>query len=170
MLTSLGILILCADGGGGQASWSVACFFNRGLKVCYRDDTGKMTHPRTLGRQIDIGLKHAGYLVQRLFYPADAGRAGHFLYRQLGSFLTHAISGVLNGVNRCLRVCRAAEGEIGAFGGQIDRSAIHAGYRLQRTFDTAYTRGAGHAFDRQAQSGDRGHRRGGVGFERNGSH
>ena len=155
-LTTLGVMIACTCRIDGQAAGLVTRLFDRRFKVRRGNDPGKVAHPRALGRQVDVGFEHARDLCERLFDPAHARRAGHVLDRELGGLFAHSVAGTLDGANRSPRIGQAKEGEVGTFGGEIDRGRLHSGDRVQRPLDAANAGGTGHALDWQAQAGDGG--------------
>lgn len=152
-LTTLGVMIACTCRIDGQAAGLVTRLFDRRFKVRRGNDPGKVAHPRALGRQVDVGFEHARGLCERLFDPAHARRAGHVLDRELGGLFAHRVAGTLDGANRSPRIGQAKEGEVGTFGGEIDRGCLDVRDGFQRALDAADARGTGHALDRQAQTG-----------------
>jgi hypothetical protein len=152
-LTTLGVMIACTPRIGGQAAGLVTRLFDRCFKVGRGNDPGKVAHPRALCRQVDVGVEHTRDLSERLLDPAHARRTGHVLDRELGGFFPHGVAGTLDGADRRLRIDQANEGEVGTFGGEIDRGCLDVRDGFQRALDAADARGTGHALDRQAQTG-----------------
>ncbi|MNG95047.1 hypothetical protein D3C79_540720 [compost metagenome] len=152
VLTTFTVLIASIRRIRGQRSRRIPRLFDRCLKVGHRQGAGKVTYLRAFCGQIDSGLEHARNLFECLLYPAYARGAGHALDRQLKGLLWDAVTRTFDGVYRCLRIGHAGKGQIGTFGGQIDRSRMHARYGIECALDTTYARSTGHAFDRQAQA------------------
>ncbi|MNE16829.1 hypothetical protein D3C80_1097830 [compost metagenome] len=107
---------------------------------------------RTFVGQVDTDLLYAGYFGQCPFDPAGAGGAGHAADLQLQALVGHMVAGLFDrldqgrqAIGRCLNAC--------LFGGEVDADLFGAADFTQGTLDPASTAGAGHADNRQIESG-----------------
>ncbi|MNF74531.1 hypothetical protein D3C84_565680 [compost metagenome] len=111
---------------------------------------------RLLGGQVDADREHARQLRQGALDAADATGAGHAGDGQFQTFAGHPIAGAGNGGEQLLQAVRRRL-DARLFAGQVDRGAGDVGHLAQGALDPAGAAGAGHAADRQIESGQIGH-------------
>ncbi|MNO83237.1 hypothetical protein D3C76_745340 [compost metagenome] len=107
--------------------------------------------------QVDADALDPRHFAQRPLDPADAGGAGHAVDAQFQALPRYAVTGFFH----CVHQGRQAVGrrlDPGLLGGQVDADGTGADDFAQGALDTPGAAGAGHAGNRQIESGGFGHR------------
>ncbi len=107
--------------------------------------------------EVDADAFHPGDLVQGALDAADAGCAGHAVDTQFDGLLGDAVTGAFH---RCQQRRQAVARRLhaGLLGGEVDADGTGAADFAQGALDTPGATGAGHAGNRQIESGGIGHR------------
>ncbi len=131
----------------GQQFGVVTCFANSGYEVGGAKHAGHAPHRGLLCGEVDIGLRDAWHVSQRLFDSACAGGAGHAGNRELALLLDDIVACPLDRFRERLGIrAGGIVANIGPFIGEIDRG-LHTGQRRERLFHTPGAGGAGHSLD-----------------------
>src|SRR5690606_38636048 len=109
-----------------------------------------------LAGQVDADLLDARQLAQGAFDAAYATGAGHAADLQLDGAGRHAVASLPYRIDEGWQAVGRGL-DPGLFGGKVDADLLGAGDLAQGALDAASAAGAGHAGDRQVESGGCGH-------------
>ncbi|MNV06700.1 hypothetical protein D3C71_970950 [compost metagenome] len=150
-LLSVGLWVLGFPDAGGVTGLGHGG--DQGLRI----DLPEQFQVRAFVGEVDADALHPRHFVQCPLDATDAGGAGHAVDAQFNRLLRHVVTGLLHRIHQGWQ---AVGGRLdpSLLSGEIDADGTGADDFAQGTLDTPGATGAGHAGNRQIESGGFGHR------------